>query len=197
MRDSTGWARTSCRALLASTLIGLPVIARAQSRQPTNSLRGAPPAAQYRLGVWIEPVSQWNGQSWVPSGLRITGVSPGSPAEQAGVRTGNVLTSVNGSQVSSLTGLLTALANSGGRLSLGLREGGRATTREIKSFAWAPPLSRRTPQSPTTYYAPAYGTPGSLLGPRRVIRRPFYSNYGDAPSPNPFSTPPSYGDIVR
>ncbi|HEV3168360.1 MAG TPA: PDZ domain-containing protein [Isosphaeraceae bacterium] len=197
MRPSSNQAWVTYRFFLGLIVAGLPAAAYAQNSQPAISQRGAASPGNYRLGVWIEPVSQWNGKSWVPYGVRIVGVSPGSPAERAGIQTGNVLTSVNGSQVTSLQDLLRALDNSAGQASLVLQDGRGYTTRRVPSFTWAPPVARTVPMTPTTYYAPSYRSYGSMRGPRRVMERPFYGNYGDAPSPNPFSTPPSYGDIVR
>jgi PDZ domain len=197
MRPSSGQAWVAYRFLLGLMVAGLPGSASAQTSPPAISQPGAASPGNYRLGVWIEPVSQWNGRSWVPYGLRIVGVSPGSPAERAGLQAGNVLTSVNGSRVTRPQDLGTALANSGGQASLGLYDGRGSTSRQVPSFAWAAPVARSIPMTPTTYYAPSSGTYGSMPGPRRVIQRPYYGNYGDAPSPNPFSTPPSYGDIVR
>jgi hypothetical protein len=197
MHPPSDQAWVAHRFLLGLMMVaGLPGGAGAQNSPPAISPHGAASPGDYRLGVWIEPVSQWNGKSWVPYGLRIVGVSPGSPAERAGLQTGHVLTSVNGSRVTSLQDLLRALANSGGQASLGLYDGRGDTTRQVPSFSWAPPVARSIPWTPTPYYAPSYGGYGSRPGPRRVIQRPFYGNYGDAPSPNPFSTPPGYGDII-
>src|SRR2546421_12546733 len=123
MRPSSIQAWVACRFLLGLMVAGLPGGAGAQNSPPTVSPHGASSPGNYRLGVWIEPVSQWNGKSWVPYGLRIVGVSPGSPAERAGIQTGNVVTSLNGSQVASLQDLLKALENSGGQASLGLHDG--------------------------------------------------------------------------
>jgi membrane-associated protease RseP (regulator of RpoE activity) len=198
MRPSSGRAWASCRFLLGLIVAGLPGGAGAQSSPPAVARPGAASPGTYRLGVRIEPVSQWDGKAWVPYGLRIVGVSPGSPAERAGIQAGNVLTTVNGSRVTSLQDLLRALENSGGRASLVLYDGRGYATRQVPSFSWAAPVVRSIPRTPTPYgYAPSYGSYGSIPGPGRVIHRPFYSNYGDAPSPNPFSTPPSYGDIIR
>jgi hypothetical protein len=156
------------------------------------------PPAKYRLGVWIEPVSRWDCRGWVPLGLRITRVSPGSPAARAGVRVGNVLTSVNGSPVTSLPTLQRAVENSGGRASLVLHDGRQYTTRQVPSFVWTTAVARQAHRAPVYYdYAPPSGAGNARPQPRRVIHRPFYSNYGDAPSPEPFSTPPGYGDIIR
>ncbi len=197
MRPSSDQARVACCLLLALNMAGLPGGASAQTSPPATAPHGAASPGTYRLGVWIEPVSQWNGKSWVPYGLRITGVSPGSPAERAGIQTGNVLSSMNGSPVTSLPDLLRALDTSGGQASLGLHDGRGYTTRQVPSFAWAPPVARTVPRTPAPYYAPSSGRSNSIPGPPRVIHRPYYGNYGDSPSPNPFSTPPSYGDIVR
>jgi PDZ domain len=179
-------------------MAGLPAGAGAQNSPPASARPAAASPGNYRLGVQIEPVARWTGTSWVPYGLRIVGVSPGSPAERAGIQTGNVLTSVNGVQVTSLQDLLRALANSGGQATIGLYDGRGYTSRQVLSFSWAAPVARTIPTTPPPYYAPPYGFGGysTMRGTGRVIHRPYYGNYGDAPSPNPFSTPPSYGDIV-
>src|SRR4051794_37217963 len=171
MRPSSDPARVAHRFLLGLLVAGLPGGAGAQPSPPASSPPGAASPGNYRLGVWIEPVSQWNGTSWVPYGLRIVGVSPGSPAERAGIQTGNVLTSVNGAQVTSLPALLRALENSGGRASLGLLDGRGYTSRQVPSFAWAPPVARSIPPTPTPApynYTPSYGSYGSMPGPGRV-----------------------------
>jgi len=195
MRLSSDQAWVACGCLLGLIVAGLPGGAGAQNSPPATALQGAASPGNYRLGVWIEPVSQWNGTRWVPHGLRIVGVSPGSPAERAGIQTGNVLTSVNGAPVTSLQDLLRTLENSGARRLL-------VCTTAGEHIAAGPvirvgcPVARSIPRTPAPYYAPSSGSSGSTPGPRRVIQRPFYGNYGDAPSPNPFSTPPSYGNIV-
>jgi membrane-associated protease RseP (regulator of RpoE activity) len=196
MRQFSDRASVAYRWLLGLIVAGLPGGAGAQNSSPATAPPRAASPGNYRLGVWIEPVAQWNGKSWVSYGLRIVGISPGSPAERAGIQTGNVLTSVNGSPVTSLQDLLRTLENSGGQASLVVHDGRGYTTRQVPSFAWAAPVARSIPTTTTPYSAPASGSSGSMPGPRRVIRRPFYGNYGDAPSPNPFSTPPSYGDII-
>jgi hypothetical protein len=198
MRPSSDQAWAVCRFLLGLMVAGTPGFARAQTSPPAVSQPGAASPGTYRLGVWIEPVPQWNGKSWVPYGLRITGVSPGSPAERAGLKTGDLLTSVNGARVTSLQELLTALANSGGQASLVLYDGRGYISRQVPSFAWTTSVAPTVLRTPTPYYAPSYGgSYGAMPGPARVIRRPYYGNYGDAPSPNPFSTPPGFGDTVR
>jgi hypothetical protein len=202
MRPSSvpAWRWVGCFLLLGLMVARLAGSAGAQTGPPAAAPPGARPPGNYRLGVSIEPVSRWDGRSWVPWGLQVTGVSPGSPAERAGIRTGNVVTSVNGYQVTSHQHLLWTVANSGGRASLVLYDGREYTTRQVPSFSWAAPVARSLPATPAPARAPsyssAYGSPGAMPGRGRVIHRPFYSNYGDAPSPNPFSTPPSYGDII-
>jgi hypothetical protein len=195
MRPSAHQAWVASCYLLILMVAGLPMGAGAQTGPPAAAPAAAAAPGNYRLGIWIEPVAQWNSKSWVSYGLRITAVSPGSPAERAGLRTGNVLTSVNGAPVTGLPNLLTALQNSGGQATLGVYDGRGYTTGQVPSFAWAAPAARSAPPTPTTYYPPSYGNVRATPGPGGVIRRPYYSNYGDAPSPNPFSTPPSYGDI--
>jgi membrane-associated protease RseP (regulator of RpoE activity) len=198
MRPSSDQAWVACCYLLGFVMAGLPAGAGAQNSPPASSRPAAASPGNYRLGVQIEPVARWTGKSWVLFGLRIVGVSPGSPAERAGIQTGNVLTSVNGSQVTSLQDLLRALENSGGQATLVLYDGRGYTSRQVPSFSWAAPVARSLPSTPPLYYAPPYsfGSYSTMRGTGRVIHRPYYGNYGDAPSPNPFSTPPSYGDIV-
>jgi membrane-associated protease RseP (regulator of RpoE activity) len=177
---------------------GLAASAGAQTSPPVASRPSAAAPGTYRLGVSIQPVAQWNGRSWVPHGLKIVGVSRGSPGERAGLQTGNVVTSVNGTRVTSGQELQKALDSSGGQATLVVQDSRGYTSRQVPSFSWAPAVARSSP--PAAPYAPSYapssGTYGPAPPPRRVIQRPYYGNYGDAPSPNPFSTPPSYGNVV-
>ena len=148
MRPSSAQASMASRFALCPDRGRASGGARAQNSPPAPSVQGAPIPGKYRLGVWIEPVSQWNGQSWIPSGLRIIGVNPGSPAERAGIQTGNVVTSVNGIRVTRPEDLLRALDNSGGRATLGLHDGRGSTSRQVPSFSWAPPVARTPPHDP-------------------------------------------------
>jgi membrane-associated protease RseP (regulator of RpoE activity) len=173
---------------------GLAASAGAQTSPPAAVRPPAAAPGTYRLGVSIQPVAQWNGRSWVPHGLKIVGVSRGSPGERAGLQTGNVVTSVNGTRVTSGQDLQEALDSSGGRATLVVQDSRGYTSRQVSSFSWAPAVARSGP--PALSYAPSYGASGPAPTPRRVIQRPYYGNYGDAPSPNPFSTPPSYGNVV-
>jgi S1-C subfamily serine protease len=66
-------------------------------------------------------------------GVKVAGVTPGSPAEKAGVREGDVLLRVDGKDVASLqgfSGILRGLAP-GQTVKVGLRRGGEELTLDV------------------------------------------------------------------
>ena len=69
-----------------------------------------------KLGVQVQPLTPDLAQQiGLPSGshgLAVTGVEPGSAAERAGVREGDLIVSVNGQQVNDVSELRSALGKS-------------------------------------------------------------------------------------
>jgi membrane-associated protease RseP (regulator of RpoE activity) len=184
--------RTSHRATpLCSLLAGVWILwlATLAAAQNPPAPASAPPAAQpppnYRLGIWVEPAYQWIGQVWTSIGVRVTAVSPGSPASTASINPGDNLTAVNDIPVTSFANLQAALARSDGRATVTVRDGRTGVVRQTSSItlAVAPPSTTTVP--PGSAYPQPY---------RYSVARPFYyGNYGNAPSPNPLSAPPNYG----
>jgi serine protease DegQ len=56
-------------------------------------------------------------------GLAVTGIEPGSPAERAGVRQGDLIVSVDGQAVNSVADLRSALAKDKSNVRLRVRRG--------------------------------------------------------------------------
>lgn len=76
----------------------------APSRRPSNSLGFEPRAL-------TEEITSRLGMSSATKGVVVSSVAPGSPSADAGLDAGMVITGVNGTPVSTLSGLSTALAN--------------------------------------------------------------------------------------
>lgn len=77
------------------------------------------------IGVTIEPA---------PGGLQVYGVTPGSGAEKAGLKKGDLITAIDGRPVDSYTAVRMALADHrpGDRVTLTLRRNGREMNRELE-----------------------------------------------------------------
>jgi len=93
------------------------------------------------LGIGIGSSTQGNGNfgfgfgSQAPvAGALVTNVASGSPAEQAGVQQGDVITAANGQQISSGDDLLVALAHSkpGSTMKLTINRNGSTVTANVK-----------------------------------------------------------------
>jgi S1-C subfamily serine protease len=67
--------------------------------------------SQLATGTDFEPVWLGIGGQDTPAGVEVTGVAPGSPAEQAGLREGDVITTIDGNSVGSIDELAAGVAN--------------------------------------------------------------------------------------
>ena len=145
--------------ILYSLLVGLagpwlPGVTRAQNTPASVPPQAVQTPPSYQLGVWIEPAYRWTGAAWVPYGVRVTAVSPGSAALRGGIQVGDVIAAVNGSAVPNPQNLLAAIARSGGRATILVRDERTSTTRQIASLslaapATAPPLPQRAVARPS------------------------------------------------
>jgi S1-C subfamily serine protease len=82
------------------------------------------------LGIAATTVTDRSGQ---PAGVGVVSVTPGGPADQAGIRAGDVLTAVNGQQVADTQQLAAVLANLpvGKTVPVSVLRGGGTTTVQV------------------------------------------------------------------
>lgn len=85
-------------ALLAST-IALPLAAQATPATP-------PPAATTGYGAWFGSIPDMDHPG---PGIRLSGTSPGSPADKAGLLQGDVITSIAGTAMEDLRAMVDVL----------------------------------------------------------------------------------------
>lgn len=156
----------SAHQWLILILVSLLLAGRCSAQVPTTA---APTPTtgyllHYELGVILDTFYYVNECVWIPSGVRITAVFSGSPAQQSGLRPGDIITAVNGWRVNSPQAFQWAIANSGGRVILQGQNVGTGALFQISAF---PRLSQpvvATPFSPAhgpyAPGAPAYGHSG-------------------------------------
>ena len=105
---------------------------------------GTPLVSGRRLGVNIEELtSQLADYFGAKDGVLVTSVTEGSPASRAGLKAGDVITSINGSQVSNREDLVRELRNA---TSEDVQIGIVRDKKESSVTAKVEPLTRRTPR---------------------------------------------------
>jgi serine protease Do len=108
-----------------------------------------------RLGVTVDTLTDQLAAYFGANdgGVLVTSVSPGTPAEKAGLRAGDVITSINGDRVRSAGELTDELAQAGdGELTIGIVREKKATT--LKATVERP-SAQTTPRSPRRPVRPA------------------------------------------
>ncbi len=97
--------RHAIAAVAASIIAAAP--AAAQSRPVDPPLPPAPAApTQTGYGAWFGSIPDMDGSN---GGILLSGATPGSPAEKAGLKAGDFLTSMAGKRVEDLAGMVTIL----------------------------------------------------------------------------------------
>ncbi|MGQ0561466.1 MAG: trypsin-like peptidase domain-containing protein [Gemmatimonadota bacterium] len=105
-----------------------------------------------RLGVEVGPITAADAEVYkLPSvaGAEITAVQPGQPAERAGIRMGDVVVSLNGEQIGSMTAFMEELARrrAGERVRLGIIRYGERLEKEVTLGEFETPPAQRAQQS--------------------------------------------------
>jgi hypothetical protein len=129
------WHRCAFR-LFGALLVSVVMAQRCSAQAPAST---APPLAdssraRYELGVTISTYSSIQGSALVPTGVCITAVAPGSPAQQSGLEPGDIITVANGWSVTSPPALQWVIANSGGQATLGGQKARSGTRFQIPPF---------------------------------------------------------------
>jgi putative serine protease PepD len=86
------------------------------------------------LGIQAEPLKQPGAAaSGTPQGLLITGIDPAGPAQAAGLRTGDIITTINGQPAVSTDQLvaITLSEKPGGKVAIGYQRDGQAMQTEL------------------------------------------------------------------
>ncbi len=110
-----------------------PKLERALAAMQTQAA-GAGTSARKSLGAKVADAGRYSlsGGAAVQGAL-VGGVNPGSPAERAGLKVGDVIVQVDGKPIASVDELMAALsASEGNSVTLTLARG--ATTREVKVY---------------------------------------------------------------
>jgi len=103
-----------------------------------NQLRTKGKVSRSRIGVAVQPVNQKLAQTFglgTPHGALISAVEPQSPSERAGLKPGDVITSVNGHNIDQSFDLPTVIAEipPGGEAHLGVWRDHRTSQIEVKT----------------------------------------------------------------
>jgi hypothetical protein len=144
------WPARLLALAVVDTLVVLALIGLAHRDE-----RPAVPAPARRLVIGVMPDRKSSGP-----GVRLGAVTPGLPAEKAGLRAGDVIESVDGEAVSSFDGLRQEIAEASPdeTLELRIRRGESVLTVEVE-----PVWSDQIPRQRRTLFE-AEGTGGSCLG---------------------------------
>jgi serine protease Do len=123
----------------------------------------ATPATPGFLGVYLNAAA-------AATRAQVDRCAPGSPAEKAGLRPGDVITSINGQRVGSAEQLAAALRGHGvgARLSLQVQRG-RAAVR-LEAVLAAAPAAAATPSRPATPAPTPSPAPRARFGAALVVR---------------------------
>lgn len=176
LEDAQARLEAAAREIAALTAeimgdVGMSAIARLEelARQPRPVM----------LGITIGPEGAPDARE---AGVRVLGVTPGSSADEAGIRSGDVLLSLGATQLdwsddtSPVSKLLDGLAQAepGSQLELGYRRDGSTTSVQVEARPWS--WSRAYAYNgERTRVAPPPGTPH----PRAFIRQFMADRWGD------------------
>jgi len=111
-KPSDDWDKIDAKGLTAVAAVVADVAAGVANRRPRLTLQrgaGQPPKASGTgggYGAWLGSVPDFTP---VERGVKLSGVTPGSPAEVAGIRTGDVLVGIGTHDVADLQGMTDAL----------------------------------------------------------------------------------------
>ena len=112
-KPSDDWDKIDAKGLTAVAAVVADVAAGVAGRRPKLTLQrgaGQPPTAasgtSAGYGAWLGSVPDFTP---VERGVKLSGVTPGSPAEAAGIRAGDVLVGIGPREVADLQGMTDAL----------------------------------------------------------------------------------------
>ena len=153
------------KQLVAMSLLTLaiaPCLLQAQPRDEavdeTHVMRFAFPEGEQRAMLQVQArgarlgisVADWS--EGAVEGLNVTSVSPGGPAEQAGMRTGDLLTTINGEPLAADSGResfrrlreVLAEVEPGSEVSIGYRRGEDELAAQVVTSSWEQLVADRT-----------------------------------------------------
>lgn len=164
--SSSPAARRSSDELPPPVPSGSPPATSAGTPTDPGAARGPGSAA---LGITVVTLTDEARMTYgipVARGALITGVRPGSPADQAGLPLGGVIVGIDGRRVDSSDDLVAAIraARPGQAVELMYFEGNRLTRKEIRLAAASGPTLPGVPLGPGSGASTESGPPRSVLG---------------------------------